>query len=93
MDSIMQYPDKGYEVEIWRSSSQWYQSDIRHPCGQLVESLEGFGSKRNAVYWAVCKVQELGQAHHDCNDEYCDNNRYLDCFVCMDANAPLMVGA
>ena len=76
MDSIMQYPDKGYDVEIWRTDS-YYIADIKHPCGELVEGKTHLSSKRNAVYWAVTKINELGQAHHHCKDEYCDNNRYL----------------
>lgn len=76
MESIMQYPDKGYTVELWHTE-QGYKVEIKHPCGEPVETMLHLPSKRNAVYWAVCKVEELGQAHHHCENDNCDNNRYI----------------
>ncbi len=72
----MSYPDKGYNVEIWKNN-HGYIADIKHPCGKLIERKQELNSKRNAVYWAVCEIEKLGQAHHYCENEECDNNRYL----------------
>lgn len=79
MDSIMQYTDKGYEVEIWRTE-HGYIVEIKHPCGELVEDMCNLNSKRNSVAWAVGAVNDLPFAYHHCENEYCDNNRYLKHF-------------
>lgn len=72
----MSYVDKGHNVEIWQNN-HGYIADIKYPCGKLIESKQELNSKRNAVYWAVCEVEKLGQAHHHCENDDCDNNRYL----------------
>lgn len=81
MESIMQYPDKGYDVEIWldeHDRTTTYTADIKYPCGELVQGMECLPSKRNAVYWAVCEIEKMPYAHHDgCTLEYCAPNRYL----------------
>lgn len=84
MNSIMQYPDKGYDVEIWYQECDIlhpYVADIKHPCGELVTGIENIRSQRDAVYWAVTKINELPEAsqdkEHDCDSEYCEANRYL----------------
>jgi hypothetical protein len=81
MESIMTYPDKGYDVEIWlcqHDKGVTYTADIKYPCGELVQGMECIASKRNAVYWAVCEIEKLPYANHEgCKDEYCKDNRYL----------------
>ena len=77
MESIMIYPDKGYDVEISiaeHNNIPSYTADIKYPCGELVEGYSHFTSKRNAVLWAVKEVNLLGIAHHEgCTNEYCNN--------------------
>lgn len=84
MESIMQYPDKGYDVEIWMKTDSFgtsYTADIKYPCGELVEGIEGLRSKRTAVYLSVCAINKLPYANHEgCTDEYCQNNKYLKPF-------------
>ena len=81
MESIMTYPDKGYDIEIWlceTDTDTTYTADIKYPCGELIKGLEGLPSKRNAVYWAVCEIEKMQYANHEgCGNEYCKDNRYL----------------
>lgn len=80
MKSILQFPDKGYDIEISldeNAGNPHYIADIKYPCGELVEGAYPFHSKRNAVYWAVCKLEGMPFAYHDCKDEFCQANSYL----------------
>lgn len=81
MQSIMQYTDKGYDVEIWlveHDRTTTYTADIKHPCGELVEGMECIESKRNAVAWAVSEIEKMPYAYHeDCENDYCVPSRYL----------------
>lgn len=76
MDQIMTYPDKGYIVDIWRSEDK-YIGIIKHPCGMQIVSVDDMNSKRNTVYWAVKVINALEPANHHCENDLCDNNRYL----------------
>lgn len=84
MESIMNYPDKGYDVEIWLNETDLgisYTVDIKYPCGELVEGIDGIISKPNAVYLAVCMIDKLPYAYHEnCKSEYCADNKYLKHF-------------
>lgn len=84
METVMNYPDKGYDVEIsidQTSEIPYYTADIKYPCGELVEGIEGLISKRNAVYLAVSMIEKLPYAVHEgCKSEYCKDNQYLKHF-------------
>jgi len=80
MESLLTYSDRGYEVEIWKDDQE-YIADIKHPCGELIEGYCHLDSKKEAVYKAVCFVNNLGFAYHaNCESEYCLNNRFLSIF-------------
>lgn len=76
METILEYIDKGYEVEILHDED-FFIYDIQHPCGERVKSVEDFESIKDAVLGAVLEINKLGQAYHDCDNELCDYNRSL----------------
>lgn len=78
MESILQYRDKGYDVEILvkkHDIGTYYTADIKYPCGELAWGKELIPTKRKAALWAVNKVNFLSNANHKgCADEYCISN-------------------